>query len=94
MLVTLGLTVALSPGSNNNWKGAHREYGKREDWRNGRQQKLLDLDGIVDRGVDGAAARAGWKLRNFRRQSLAVSIFPIGETRRVMPAMLRSTSLD
>jgi hypothetical protein len=39
------------------WKGAHREY-----WRDGKQQKLFDLDGAVDRGVDGAAARTGRKL--------------------------------
>jgi hypothetical protein len=69
MLVTLGLAVALSLASNNNWKGAHREYGKREDCGNGRQQKLLDLDGTMDRGVDGPAARAGWKLKNSRKFS-------------------------
>ena len=49
--------VALSLVSNN-WKGAHREY-----WRDGRKQKLLDLDGIVDRRADGPAARFVWKLR-------------------------------
>jgi hypothetical protein len=36
------------------WKGAHREH-----WRDGWQQKLLDLDGIMGGGVDGPAARAG-----------------------------------
>jgi len=69
MLVTLGLTVALSPVSNNNWKGALCEYGKRDDWRNGRQQKFLDLDGTMDRGVDGPATRAGWKLKDSRKFS-------------------------
>jgi hypothetical protein len=42
------------------WKGAHREY-----WRDGWQQKLLDLDGIMGGGVDGPAACAG-KLKDFR----------------------------
>jgi len=42
------------------WKGAYREH-----WRDGRQQKLLDLDGIMGGGVDGPAARAG-KLKDFR----------------------------
>jgi hypothetical protein len=41
------------------WKGAHREY-----WRDGWQQKLLDLDGIMGGGVDGPAACAG-KLKDF-----------------------------
>jgi hypothetical protein len=41
------------------------EEGHREYWRNGWRQKLLDLDGIVDRGIDGPAARAGGKLRDF-----------------------------
>jgi hypothetical protein len=58
----LGPAVALFTTSKRNWKGAYREY-----WRDGRQQKLLDLDGIVDRRVDGPAARSGWKLRDFRR---------------------------
>jgi hypothetical protein len=42
------------------WKGAHREY-----WRDGWQQKLLDLDGSMGGGVDGPAACAG-KLKDFR----------------------------
>jgi hypothetical protein len=46
------------PAQQHRWKGAHREY-----WRDDGQQKLLDLDGIVDRCVDGPSACAGWKLR-------------------------------
>lgn len=53
----LGHTFALSLIGKSIWKGDYREY-----WRNGRQQKLLDLDGIMDRCVDGPAAGAGWKL--------------------------------
>jgi hypothetical protein len=48
------------------WKGAHREY-----WRDSWQQKLLDLDGIVDRGVDNPAARSGWKLKKVFAKALA-----------------------
>src|SRR5947199_1061995 len=78
------------------WKGAHREY-----FRDGWQQELLDLDGIVDRRVDGTAARTGWKLKfadhhrflinscglSFPRKDLEAAWVPIGrKTLKQVPA--------
>jgi hypothetical protein len=41
------------------FKGVHCEHNG-YFWR----QKLLDLDGPVDRRFDGLAAGAGWKLKS------------------------------
>jgi hypothetical protein len=51
-------------------KGAYREY-----WRSGCRQKLFDLDGIVDRGVNGSAARACRKLEDIGSRMLENVIF-------------------
>ncbi len=59
----LGHTFALSLIGKSMRKGHYREYR-----RNGGQQKFLDLDGIVDRGIIGPAAGAGWKLEAYYRQ--------------------------
>jgi hypothetical protein len=43
-----------------------------EHSRDDRRQKLFDLDGFVDRGIDGVAARALRQLKNCGSQDLAV----------------------